>query len=138
MYERTFPVKTVTKTCDTNLNNIIKDERIKYKSCSVVLNNIDHLKSYRQKTLRKSLDTIDSAIKSQFNDVLSGSVDSDGEMFELEESDYPLPPLYLLQDEGSDKWIMLSDLCNILKVKSKDAVLKQVRLKTLFFFEFFY
>lgn len=133
MYERPFPIKTVAKTCDSNLNNIIKDERIKYKSCSVVLNNIDHLKSFRQTTVRKSLGSIDTAIKTQFSDVLSGNIDSDGEMFEFEEADYPLPPLYLLQDEGSDKWIMLSDLCNILKVKSKDAVLKQVRiqLKTL-------
>lgn len=91
-----------------------------------MLNNIDHLKSFSPRTLRKSLDTIDSAIKSQFSDVLSGNMDSDGEMFEFEESDHPLPPLYLLQDEGSDKWVMLTDLCNILKVKSKDAVLKQV------------
>lgn len=127
------PVKTVTKTCDSNLNNIIKvnDERLKYKSCTVVLNNIDHIKSFSPKSIRKSLDTIDSTIKSQFCDVLTGNIDSDGEMFEFEESEHPLPPLYLLQDEGSDKWIMLSDLCNILKVKSKDAVLKQVRFCVL-------
>lgn len=108
------------------MNNIIKDERIKYKSCSVVLNNIDHLKSFSPKSLRKSLDAIDTTIKNQFSDVISTNIDSDGEMFEFEEAEYPLPPLYLLQDEGSDKWIMLSDLCNILKVKSKDAVLKQI------------
>ncbi|XP_063700820.1 uncharacterized protein LOC134831102 [Culicoides brevitarsis] len=120
----TTPVKTVAvKNCDSNLNNIIKDERIKYKSCSVVLNNIDHLKSLSPKALRKSLDNLE--VKNQFNDVLP-NMESDGEMFEFEESEYPLPPLYLLQDEGSDKWIMLTDLCNILKVKSKDAVLKQI------------
>uniref|UniRef100_A0A336MNU7 CSON003597 protein n=1 Tax=Culicoides sonorensis TaxID=179676 RepID=A0A336MNU7_CULSO len=127
--ERTTPVKTVSKTCDSNLNNnIIKinDEKIKYKSCSVVLNNIDHLKSFNSKSLRKSIDIIDSTIKSQFSDLIPANPESDGELFEFEETDYPLPPLYLLQNEGSDKWIMLTDLCNILKVKSKDAVLKQI------------
>ena len=49
-----------------------------------------------------------------------------GEIFELEEADVPLPPLYLLKDEGSEKWVLLSDLCNILKVKSKETLMKQV------------
>ncbi|XP_055689773.1 nascent polypeptide-associated complex subunit alpha, muscle-specific form [Lutzomyia longipalpis] len=51
---------------------------------------------------------------------------SDGELFEMEESDMPLPPLYLLRDEGADKWVLLSDLCNLLKVKSRDTLLKQI------------
>lgn len=54
--------------------------------------------------------------------------DSDNDIFELEESDIPLPPVYLLKDEGADKWIQLADLCNLLKVKSKEAVLKQVSI----------
>jgi len=52
-----------------------------------------------------------------------------GDIFEFEEADVPLPPLYLLKDEGSDKWVLLNDLCNLLKVKSKDTLLNKVRLK---------
>jgi len=51
-----------------------------------------------------------------------------GDIFEFEEADVPLPPLYLLKDEGSDKWVLLNDLCNLLKVKSKDTLLNKVRL----------
>lgn len=54
--------------------------------------------------------------------------DSDAELFEVEESDAPLIPLYQLRDEGSTKWVLLSDLCYLLKVKSKDTLLKLVRL----------
>lgn len=53
--------------------------------------------------------------------------DSDAELFEIEESDAPLIPLYQLRDEGTTKWVLLSDLCYLLKVKSKDTLLKLVR-----------
>lgn len=53
--------------------------------------------------------------------------DSDGEMFEIEESEAPHVPLYHLRDEGAVKWALLTDLCMMLKVKSKDTLLKQVR-----------
>ncbi|XP_034105062.1 uncharacterized protein LOC117568485 [Drosophila albomicans] len=49
-----------------------------------------------------------------------------GDIFEFEEADVPLPPLYLLKDEGSDKWVLLNDLCNLLKVKSKDTLLNKI------------
>lgn len=52
--------------------------------------------------------------------------DSDAELFEIEESDAPLIPLYQLRDEGTTKWVLLSDLCYLLKVKSKDTLLKLV------------
>lgn len=52
--------------------------------------------------------------------------DSDVELFEIEESDAPLIPLYQLRDEGTTKWVLLSDLCYLLKVKSKDTLLKLV------------
>lgn len=53
--------------------------------------------------------------------------DSDAELFEIEESDTPLIPLYHLRDEGTaQKWVLLSDLCYLLKVKSKDTLLKLV------------
>lgn len=51
-----------------------------------------------------------------------------GELFEFEESEAPHVPLYTLRDEGAVKWAMLTDLCGMLKVKSKDTLLKQVHL----------
>lgn len=57
----------------------------------------------------------------------SDNEDSDaGELFEIEESEAPQVPLYLLRDEGSIKWALLTDLLFMLKVKSKDTLLKQV------------
>lgn len=52
--------------------------------------------------------------------------DNDSDLFEIEESEAPLVPLYHLRDEGMHKWVLLSDLCYVLKVKSKDTLLKQV------------
>lgn len=54
--------------------------------------------------------------------------DDDGEfVFEYEEADRPLPPLYLLRDEAAgDKWVLMTDLCNFLKLKSKEAVMRQI------------
>lgn len=52
--------------------------------------------------------------------------DNDSDLFEIEESEAPLVPLYQLRDEGMHKWVLLSDLCYVLKVKSKDTLLKQV------------
>lgn len=52
--------------------------------------------------------------------------DNDCDLFEIEESEAPLVPLYHLRDEGMQKWVLLSDLCYVLKVKSKDTLLKQV------------
>lgn len=68
--------------------------------------------------------------------------DSDAELFEIEESDTPLIPLYHLRDEGTaQKWVLLSDLCYLLKVKSKDTLLKLVSVINVlysFFLFFFY
>lgn len=123
--------KVTKKQNDFNLNNIgslqpsnkipsnevINAKNFKYKQCAVVLNNIKDMKDFASKELRKSLDEVDlKPVESE----------SDGETIEFEESDGPLPPLYVLRDEGSDKWVMLNDLCIILKVKSKEAILKQV------------
>uniref|UniRef100_A0A182JND8 ANK_REP_REGION domain-containing protein n=1 Tax=Anopheles christyi TaxID=43041 RepID=A0A182JND8_9DIPT len=57
-----------------------------------------------------------------------GSEDGEeGEMiFEYEEADRPLPPLYVLKDEYNERWMLMSDLCNFLKFKSKEAVLRQI------------
>jgi hypothetical protein len=144
------------KKCDTNSNNLVVSDNApsievknekgskRSKNCSVILNNnIDStmkkikklpaivktempmiIKSPTTEVIHK-LDEIKH--KDDYDDMLAEeNLESDCEFFEVEESEAPLPPLYLLRDEGTDKWILLSDLCNLLKVKSKDAVLKQV------------
>lgn len=143
------------KKCDTNSNNLVMPELNnqdneksspkgkKTKSCSVVLNNIDSTMKKIKKLpsitkqepitppkLAKSIQKCNEIKhKEDYDDMLldGDTLESDSEFLELEESEAPLPPLYLLKDEGSDKWILLTDLCNLLKVKSKDAVLKQVK-----------
>lgn len=142
------------KKCDTNSNNLVMNSlevngqdnskispvAKKTKGCSVILNHIDSAMKKikklpaipKQEQPPKLLEPIQKLEeikhKEDYDDMVDGdNLESDNEFLELEESDAPLPPLYLLKDEGSDKWILLTDLCNLLKVKSKDAVLKQVR-----------
>ncbi|XP_017037635.1 uncharacterized protein [Drosophila kikkawai] len=62
----------------------------------------------------------------QTTDIETMDNELNGDIFEFEEADVPLPPLYLLKDEGSDKWVLLNDLCNLLKVKSKDTLLNKL------------
>uniref|UniRef100_A0A1A9W3H5 ANK_REP_REGION domain-containing protein n=1 Tax=Glossina brevipalpis TaxID=37001 RepID=A0A1A9W3H5_9MUSC len=82
--------------------------------CAVVLDNFDRFNSLRLFNNNKP-------------EILVENSDSEGEMFEFEEADVLLPPLYLLKDEGvTDKWVLLSDLCNLLKVKSKDTLLNKI------------
>jgi hypothetical protein len=144
------------KKCDTNSNNLmmpdinsresskVNSTEKKTKSCSVVLNHIDSsMKKIKKlpaipKQENASLPNIpepqlkinEIKHKEDYDDMMmlveGDNIESDSEFLEIEESEAPLPPLYLLKDEGSDKWILLTDLCNLLKVKSKDAVLKQV------------
>lgn len=52
--------------------------------------------------------------------------DNDGDLFEFEEAANMLPPVYRLRDEGMEKWVMLTDLLNFLKLKSKETLLKQI------------
>ncbi|XP_055909748.1 uncharacterized protein LOC129944391 [Eupeodes corollae] len=68
------------------------------------------------------------SIKNIFCDFefLYDAANAEGELFEFEEADSPLPPLYLLKDEGMEKWVLLSDLCSLLKVKSKDTLLHKI------------
>lgn len=141
------------KKCDTNSNNLVVSDANstennrgclaagkKTKQCSVLLNNIDlTMKKIKKlpaisKTESPSNETIIRKLddahhqKDDYDDMMiDDALESDCEFLELEESDAPLPPLYLLRDEGNDKWILLTDLCNLLKVKSKEAVLKQVK-----------
>ncbi|KAK5650994.1 hypothetical protein RI129_002023 [Pyrocoelia pectoralis] len=52
---------------------------------------------------------------------------SEDEDIEFEISDQPLPNLYSIRGEAPmDRWILLQDLSNILRIKSRDALLKQI------------
>lgn len=116
------------------------------KECSVILNNIDSTMKKVKKlpTIVKTESPMimkapttevipkinDFKHKEDYDDMMADeheNLESDCEFLEVEESEGPLPPLYLLKDEGTDKWILLTDLCNLLKVKSKESVLKQVK-----------
>ncbi|XP_055611402.1 mucin-17-like [Uranotaenia lowii] len=144
----------VVKKCDSNSNIMNFDLRLdneltnsieqrKYKDCAVVLNDIQELSAGRQNQqptyingelthhksrcypeARNGLTDCDRGAE----DVDSGNDDGDGEfMFEYEEAERPLPPLYLLKDDhAGDKWVLMTDLCNFLKLKSKEAVMKHI------------
>lgn len=141
------------RKCDTNSNNLVMHDNnqdnskisstgSESKSCGFIINKIEcNLKRPKKKSgffrqdhigstkFLKSVQKLENVKhKDDYDDLVDE--ESDTEFLELEESDAPLPPLYLLQDEGSDKWILLTDLCSLLKVKSKDAVLKQVIIRT--------
>lgn len=130
-------------TCFNNKLTKRIEEKINYSSkfknvstnCTVVLNNIDSMTTFNCTSAAiKNYDSVDYANKMlarqqslQDKENFDVTSDSDGDVFEIEESESPLPPLYLLRDEGAEKWVLLSDLCTLLKVKSKDTLLKQVR-----------
>lgn len=95
-------------------------------NCAVQLNKIDHFNSVRSFGDAKNVENLKAASAIDQTEFLIENSNSDGEMFEFEEADVLLPPLYLLKDEGTDKWVLLSDLCNLLKVKSKDTLLNKV------------
>jgi hypothetical protein len=139
------------KKCDTNSNNLLMSDanstdnnklnltsnNKKTKNCSVLLNNIDSAMKKIKKlpaiskldshTIKSNEPKLDEIQKDDYDDmIIDDHLESDSEFLEVEESEAPLPPLYLLRDEGADKWVLLTDLCNLLKVKSKEAVLKQV------------
>lgn len=88
----------------------------------------------------KQKDAVDAAttVKNDAEEQSSGGGgphtggDSDADLFEIEESDTPLIPLYHLRDEGTTKWVLLSDLCYLLKVKSKDTLLKLVSVVVVY------
>lgn len=81
----------------------------------------------------KQKDEVDAKIEEKDQPSDSRADDSDSELFEIEESDGPLIPLYHLREEGTTKWVLLSDLCYLLKIKSKDTLMKMVRLHPAFF-----
>uniref|UniRef100_A0A1I8MLB3 Uncharacterized protein n=1 Tax=Musca domestica TaxID=7370 RepID=A0A1I8MLB3_MUSDO len=95
--------------------------------CAVVLDKIDHFNTVQMKSAVGGSSSSSGSNNNTKSEILVENSDSDGEMFEFEEADILLPPLYLLKDEGTtDKWVLLSDLCNLLKVKSKDTLLNKI------------
>lgn len=99
-------------------------------ACSVVLNNIDGIARKASSASGSSNATVvspkETTLVVEQQSEPSDVDDSDGEMFEIEESEAPHVPLYHLRDEGAVKWALLTDLLMMLKVKSKDTLLKQV------------
>lgn len=94
-------------------------------NCSVVLNNLASPKSLTSKSLRKKK-SVDKTTTEKVDAEIDTDPDGDGKMIEFEECESPLLPLYLLRDEGAVKWVLFSDLGYLLKLKSKEALLKQV------------
>lgn len=136
------------KKCDTNSNNLVMPDvnakesskvglsEKKTKACMVVLSNIGatmkKIKRMPAIAKQEQISIQEIKHKEDYDDMMMddmNNLESDSEFLDIEESEAPLPPLYLLKDEGSEKWILLTDLCNLLKVKSKDAVLKQVKFQ---------
>jgi hypothetical protein len=120
-----YPQKMIKN--DSNSNNLIMTDISKHKSQSSPFK-LRKMKSFSSTPQNKMSSIMkiseDSKTDEKFDCI--DHVDSDSDIFELEESEKPLPPVYLLKDEGSEKWVLLTDLCSLLKVKSKEAVLKQV------------
>lgn len=63
-------------------------------------------------------------------DTLAGAPEGDPipmeEDIEMEISEQMLPNLYALPDCESERWVLLQDLSNILKIKSKETLLRQL------------
>lgn len=141
-----MPAKSTTRK---RLSNPIaspdnhRNIKSKYKNlspCTVVLTNLTDKTTTKPNGAGKAATTAvpsissnspmpDSSGTSEQPEIIEFSDDdSDADFFEIEESQAPHVPLYHLRDEGAVKWALLSDLCYMLKVKSKDTLLKQVRL----------
>ena len=123
----------------SNDSSYLKSKFKNLSSCTVVLNSIDTYRkttttSKPQNTTRLSIESAPPVVAAPLVENNGASSDatafsddeSDGEIFEIEESETPHVPLYTLRDEGAVKWALLSDLCYLLKVKSKETLLKQV------------
>jgi len=66
---------------------------------------------------------------SPLDDVPSDNPESDElDDIEMEVSDINLPVLFTLNNDP-DKWVLLQDLMAILKIKSRDALLRQINPK---------
>lgn len=96
-------------------------------NCPLVLNNLPTTKSTPAKSLRKAK-SFEKTPAEKVDIEIDHDIDSNDKLFEFEECESPLLPLYLLRDEGTVKWVLFNDLGYLLKLKSKDALFKQVSL----------
>lgn len=61
------------------------------------------------------------------DDVPESNPSSEDEDIEFESSDVLLPNLYTLRGESqTEHWVLLQDLSNLLKIKSRDTLLRQI------------
>lgn len=144
----------IPKKCDSNSNIMNFEVKMEYKDCAVVLNDIHDQAEPKRNGNNNNNDPPTTYVNGQLRPVEvkaepseevvpnggdrlfsmdsdpenDDDEDDDGEfVFEYEEADRPLPPLYLLRDEAAgDKWVLMTDLCNFLKLKSKEAVMRQI------------
>lgn len=122
----------------TTSKTTVKEVYKQLSTCTVVLNSIDSIARNATTTTSKgpSSRLIKSpklilqkpaTIEDNSSDDNVDDDDGTGDLFEIEESEAPHVPLYLLRDEGAVKWALVNDLCYLLKLKSKDSLLKQVQ-----------
>lgn len=133
------PAISDAMTAKPNSISTVKAVYKKLSTCTVVLNSIDTLtrRDLSKATVSSPASTPPPMkaveIKSIGDNLTDASDDDDGELFEIEESEAPHVPLYHLRDEGAVKWALVTDLCYLLKLKSKDSLLKQVSFEFGFF-----
>lgn len=120
-------------TAKPNSISTVKAVYKKLSTCTVVLNSIDTLtrRDLSKATVSSPLSAAPPRVKAIEIKVIGENLtetsdDDDGELFEIEESETPHVPLYHLRDEGAVKWALVTDLCYLLKLKSKDSLIKQV------------
>ncbi|KAJ8970759.1 hypothetical protein NQ314_001029 [Rhamnusium bicolor] len=72
-------------------------------------------------------DPIDDIGYNIMDDIPNPDPESEEEDIEFEMSETLLPNLYTLRSEApNERWILLQDLSNLLKIKSRDALLRQI------------
>ncbi|KAG5889225.1 hypothetical protein JTB14_018648, partial [Gonioctena quinquepunctata] len=73
------------------------------------------------------LDPVDLIGYNHLDEIPDPDSEIEEEDIELEISEFLLPNLYTLRNEPPvDRWVLLQDLSNLLKIKSRDALLKQI------------
>lgn len=140
---RKRPSSAISSSSSPENHRNIKSKYKNLSPCTVVLTNLTDKPNAKANGISKTVvpsvpnqTTSDKSLPEQPEIIEFSDDDSDAELFEIEESNAPHVPLYHLRDEGSVKWALLSDLCYMLKVKSKDTLLKQVGFGAFFSFRF--
>lgn len=73
------------------------------------------------------IDPVDDIGYNILDEIPNADPEVEEEDVEFEISESLLPNLYTLRGESlTDRWILLQDLSNLLKIKSRDALLRQI------------